>query len=404
MRLKVALIGAGRRAQQSHLKVLNQLRKDRIDFTAVCDINPDTVEPISRQYKVNGYTNIREMTAKEKIDVCIVTVPADAHHSVSCYLSQQGIHHLVETPIAPYVDLAKLMIETAHKHQVKLEISENFPYMPVELMTMEVIRAGIIGKVGRVYRLFSTTGYHGISVINERAGGKPVKVHSLQHVYPVEPYVDTMQRKYDKEGLEFGAIHYDNGAMGIFMCGNKNSALGRNKLVGFEVDGSRGVIVTNGNQGSLGGEEVRFAPDEELARGGGTKSAFYEREYQEMEGEKVIQRMWVDLPDGRTIQWHNPFARYAIPEILVSVAYMQESIFQAVEHNNTLLYTPERALTDMEIGVAMRHSIGLDGAGVALPVTIRDDDKQKMRQSFLEKYGKDPYDIEGLIDVNFPRL
>jgi len=40
------------------------------------------------------------------------------------------------------------------------------------------------------------------------------------------------------------------------MVGNKNSCLGRNKIVGFETCGERGTIITNGNQGAAGVENV----------------------------------------------------------------------------------------------------------------------------------------------------
>ncbi|MEF3308069.1 Gfo/Idh/MocA family oxidoreductase [Paenibacillus sp. GYB004] len=404
MRLRVGLVGAGRRAQQSHLKVLHELRKDRLDFVAVCDLHEDTVRTITEQYQVAGYTNLRAMVAKERLDICIVTVPADAHHSVSCYLSSQGIHQLVETPIASHPLLAKQMIDAADQHQVKLEISENFPFMPVERMTMELIRAGVIGEIGRVYRLFSTTGYHGISVINERTGGTPIKINSLDHSFPVVPYKDRMQRTFEQEGLEFGVIRYDNEAMAIFMVGNKNSALGRNKLVGFEADGSRGAIITNGNQGAIGGEEVRVALEDRLQQGGETATVLYQREYADMEDVSVLQRMWVDLPDGRMVQWSNPFARYALPELLVSVAYMHDSLLQAVEVGKPLLYTAARAKTDMEILLAMRYSARRDGAPVSLPLQMEAQEEEELTRQFMKRYGKGPFDVEGLLEISFPRL
>lgn len=404
MTLKVGLIGAGRRAQSTHLKVLEELRKDRIVFAAVCDINPETVNSVAKRYRVNGYTNVRDMIAKEKLDVCIVTVPIDAHHSISCLLSENGIHQLVETPIATHPILAQYMIDTAQKNGVKLEISENFPSMPVELMSMEILRSKALGEVGRIYRLFSTMFYHGVSVMNERSGGNPIKVHSLKHEFPVIPYTDKANRTFDKEELEYGAIYYDNGAMGIFMVGNKNSALGRNKLVGFEVDCEKGVLITNGNQGALGGEEVRIVTKETLANGGRTISVPFQREYAEIGNTKVIQRMWVDLPDIGRLSWENAFGKYSLEESIVPVAYMHESIYSAIESNAPLVYTPERAKLDLEILLAMEYSSARDGAGVSLPLQLDPDEEHKLKESFQSKYGRDPFDIEGLVDISFPRV
>ena len=68
----------------------------------------------------------------EKPDVCDVVVPAQLHHVVSCYLSRAGVHHNVETGLAPTLGLMDVMIETAAQHNVKLKTSENFPFIPVE--------------------------------------------------------------------------------------------------------------------------------------------------------------------------------------------------------------------------------------------------------------------------------
>lgn len=401
--LNVGLIGAGRRAHATHLKVLEQFGKDRINFTAVCDINPKTVQSVSEKYNVRGYTNLRDMIASEKLDVCIVTVPEDAHHSVSCFLSQNGIHHLMETPIAPHPILAQLMIDTAAKHGVKLGVAENFPSMPVEQMSLKVLRSNALGQVGRIYRLFSTVWYHGIAVMNDRAGGNPVKVHSVDHSFPVVPYKDGSNRTFDKEELEFGIIYYDNGVMGIFLVGNKNSALGRNKLVGFETDCAKGILITNGNQSRLGGEEIRVATEASLADGGKTESAFYQREYKEIDGVQTIQKMWVDVPEYGTITWENEFADYALPENVVSVAYMQDSMYKAIERNEPLRYTPEQAKREMEIILATKYSAARDGAGVTLPLQLEPHEEEQLKQYFINRYGKDLYDIDGLIDISFPR-
>ena len=187
-RLKYALIGCGRRGR-THLATTAEL-KDTFEVVAVCDAHPESAEEGAAQLGVRAYTDVRELVDKEKLDVCDVVVPAELHHVVSCYLSSRGIHHNVETPLAPTLGLMDMMIEAAEKHGVTLQTSENFPFVPVEQFVCTVIRSGAIGPVHKSYRLFSTTGYHGLAAIRCRMDAKPIAVSSVSHTMPVVPYTD----------------------------------------------------------------------------------------------------------------------------------------------------------------------------------------------------------------------
>ena len=399
-RLKYALIGYGRRGR-SHLETAAAL-KETFEIVAVCDAHRSSAEEGAARFNVSSYTDVREMVDREKPDVCDVVVPAELHHVVSCYLSSCGIHHNVETPLAPTLGLMDLMIETATKHDVKLQTSENFPFVPVEQFVCKLIRENVIGPVHKCYRLFSTTGYHGLAVIRCRLDATPVAVSSISHMMPVVPYADHANRNFDTESLEFYAVDFDNGGIGIAMVGNKNNRLGRNPLVGFETCGERGTIVTNGNQSASGGETVNVCTAEDIAkRAGQARTYEFQREH---DTSNALKRIFVALPEelGGTIAWENPYLEAGLQERNISLATMLDGIGRAVREDIGPLWTGEMGRADQEMVLAARRSIRMNRQPVALPLPPDPSEEEAFDQNFEKRFGVHPReDLEKALAVNF---
>ena len=399
-RLKYALIGCGRRGQ-AHIQAVAAL-KDLYEVVAVCDAHAGSAQQAAGKLGVTAYTDIRKLADSQKIDVCDVVVPGDLHHAVSCYLSTRGIHHNVETPLAPTLGLMDLMIEAAKKHNVKLQTSENFPFTAVEQFACKAIQAGAIGKVHRTYRLFSTTGYHGLASICLRMGARPLSVSSIGHSMPVAPYVDYMKRDFSSDVLEFYAIGFEGGGLAIAMVGNKNGCLGRNKLAGFESCGERGTIITNGNQGATGGETINTCTDEELARRAGEAVSYpFEREFT---ASKTLKRIWADLPKalGGCIEWTNPFCNTALPEGSISLATMLSGLARAVHENGPPLWPGENGRSDQEMMIAGQRSICADRKPISLPLKPDPKEEEAFDREFEQRFGACPReDAERVLQISF---
>jgi len=398
--LNYALIGCGRRGK-SHLETVVEM-KDTFNVVAVCDAHPQSAEEAAARIGVKAYTDVRQLIAHEKLDVCDVVVPAELHHIVSCYLSEHGIHHNVETPLAPTLGLMDMMIKMAKEHGVKLQTSENFPFLPVEQFVCKLIRSGAIGHVHKCYRLFSTTGYHGLAAIRCRMDAEPIAVSSIGHTMPVVPYVDGAKRNFSTEGLEFYCIDFDNGGIGIAMVGNKNGCLGRNRLVGFETCGERGTIITNGNQGASGGETVNVCTDEDIAqRSGLAKTYEFQREYTES---NTLKRIWVDLPAslGGTIEWSNPYHQTIISEGNISLATLLDSLARAVREDVSPSWPGENGRADQEMVLAAHRSIQANRQPISLPLLPDPSEEESFDRNFEDRFGVHPRRyLDKALDVNF---
>ena len=398
-RLKYALIGHGRRGA-GHLSTAATL-KDSFEVVAVCDAHQESAEAGGEKVGTKAYTDVRKMLDETSPDVCDVVVPMPLHHVVSCYLSRRGISHNVETGLAPTLGLMDMMIDDAAENGVKLQTSENFPFVPVEQFVYKLIQEGVIGNVHKCHRLFSTTGYHGLAAIRYRMDAVPTKVSSIGHTMPVASYVDRAKRDHNRENLEFYAVDFDNGGLGIAMVGNKNSCLGRNKLVGFETCGERGTIITNGNQGATGGETVNVCTDEDLLNGGRAQTYEFQREYNE---DKTLRRIFVELPAslGGIIEWVNPYQGTAISETGISLATMLDGIACAVREDTQPLWTGKMGRADQEMVIAAHRSIQTHRQPIQLPLEPDPAEEDAFDRDFEVQFGVHPReDIEKALQVNF---
>lgn len=399
-RLKYALIGHGRRGS-AHLSTAAALN-NTYQIVAVCDAHQESAEAGAASVGVKAYTDVRKMIDDTSPDVCDVVVPVQLHHIVSCYLSRRGISHNVETGLSSTLGLMDMMIEDAAENDVKLQTSENFPFVPVEQFVCKLIQEDVIGKVHKCYRLFSTTGYHGLAAIRCRMNARPTSVSSIGHSMPVTPYVDRAKRDFSEEGLEFYAIDFDNGGLGIAMVGNKNGCLGRNKLVGFETCGERGTIITNGNQGASGGETVNVCTDEDISQNSGRARTYeFQRDYDE---NKVLQRIYVELPEtlGGTIEWQNPYRNTQISEGGISLATMLDGIATSVRENTQPIWTGEMGRSDQEMVIARYRSVQNNRQPIQLPLQPDPEEEAAFDRNFEKQFGVHPReDIEKALQVNF---
>lgn len=399
-RLRYALIGHGRRGA-AHLSTASIL-KDTFEVVAVCDAHRESAEAGAAKVSVKAYTDVQKLVDEISPDVCDVVVPAPLHHTVSCYLSRCGIPHNVETGLAPTLGLMDMMITDAAENGVKLQTSENFPFVPVEQFVCKLIQEGVIGDAHKCYRLFSTTGYHGLAAIRCRMNAAPMSVSSIGHTMPVAPYVDRAKRDFSKENLEFYAIDFDNGGIGIAMVGNKNGCLGRNKLVGFETCGERGTIITNGNQSASGGETVNVCTDDDLIQNAGRAQTYeFQREYSES---GTLRRIFVELPPslGGTVEWVNPYQHTTLPESGISLATMLDGIARAVREDTQPLWTGEMGRADQEMVIAAHRSIQTNRQPIQLPLSPDPAEEDAFDRSFEERFGVHPREnIEEALRVNF---
>ncbi|MCY4413132.1 MAG: Gfo/Idh/MocA family oxidoreductase [Caldilineaceae bacterium] len=396
-KLKLALIGLGRRGRSSHLPIYPKL-KDVFEFVAVCDKEEEVLREVAEEYGVNAYTSVRDLVEGEELDVVDVVVPGDAHHPICCFLADAGINIIVETPVSVTRPMTDMMIEAAARNNVKLEVAENYHRVPMARFQAKVIDSGVIGEVGRIYRIFHEGGYHGMSMLRLLAGSPPKSILGVTHVTDVVPIIDRMKRHHSQENCSTSFLEFENGAAATMIYSNVIHArsLGRKNIGIAQIDGTRGAIVEN----------TVYFTDPETYQDGAIAAAYEpQRAFIEVEGRQVLESISLELP-GQEIVWENPYAHLGVGENNgrgVDMADQLMSIANAVLHDIEPTYGVQEARLDQEMSLAASESALMDKQPLAFPLRTPSEAEERIQERFKETYGYDYTDTEPLLDVFYPR-
>jgi predicted dehydrogenase len=127
--LKVAVIGTGALGRH-HARLYADLAiKGRVDFIGVYDKDHDRAVAIAQNYSVTAFRSLENLIARSEA-VSIVT-PTVTHCEVAIQCLEAGCDVLVEKPIAPTLEEARRMVETAHRTGRQLQVGHVERFNPV---------------------------------------------------------------------------------------------------------------------------------------------------------------------------------------------------------------------------------------------------------------------------------
>ncbi|MEH6453274.1 MAG: Gfo/Idh/MocA family oxidoreductase, partial [Psychromonas sp.] len=126
--MKVAIVGLGDIAQKAHLPVLTQLENIEL---VLCTRNKNTLERLSKQYRIKQvYQDYRDLI-KAKIDAVMIHSSTASHPEIAAFFLQHGIPTFVDKPLADNSATCEKLYEIAEKHQQPLYIGFNRRFIPL---------------------------------------------------------------------------------------------------------------------------------------------------------------------------------------------------------------------------------------------------------------------------------
>jgi len=174
-RLRIGVIGVGRRGFGTHVKSLVRLRElgVKVDVAGVCD-----VYSVYRDQAVNyvksetglqpkTYGDYREMLADDSIDAVAIATPDHWHAKQTIDALQAGKHVYCEKPMTHTVQEANAVLEAWEKSKRVLQVGVQSTSSPVWDMIREKINAGELGKVVQFQTESSRNSSAGMSRHNE---------------------------------------------------------------------------------------------------------------------------------------------------------------------------------------------------------------------------------------------
>ncbi len=180
------MVGLGAMGQH-HARLYSQLN---CNLVAVADVNPERAREIGEKYHTKYYSDYRDLLSK--VEAVTIAVPTTLHHSVAMDFLREGIHCLVEKPIAFSLSEADDMIEAAERNRAKLAIGHIERFNPAVEKLKEIVDEGTLGnllilstrRVGPLVSRIRDVGViidsatHDIGVIRYLVNKEPVSVFS----------------------------------------------------------------------------------------------------------------------------------------------------------------------------------------------------------------------------------
>jgi predicted dehydrogenase len=135
MPLRVAVVGVGYLGRH-HARILSTL--PGVELTAVVDINASRAAEIAATYGTRAFTDVAGL--RGEVDAVTVAVPTAVHHEVALPFLRDGIHALVEKPMAGSLAEADAMIEAAHRASAVLAVGQTERFNPAVAAARPLLR------------------------------------------------------------------------------------------------------------------------------------------------------------------------------------------------------------------------------------------------------------------------
>lgn len=238
------------------------------DLAVLCD-TPDRAPRFADQFGFAAATgDWRALCADPGVDVVSITTPNGLHHPMALTAIRHGKHVWCEKPMALTLAQAEEMTEAAARAGVVTMVGYNYLKNPAFTHARRLIGEGTLGRVfqfrGWVDEDYQADpdlpwtwraklaeaglgalgdiGTHLVSLAEATMGPIDSLVADMQTVYPTRPLPDGSGRaSVENEDAASVLLRFRSGAQGSMVI--SRSAWGRKSRLGFEVHGSRGMIV-----------------------------------------------------------------------------------------------------------------------------------------------------------------
>ncbi|HWB83669.1 MAG TPA: Gfo/Idh/MocA family oxidoreductase [Bryobacteraceae bacterium] len=150
-KLRGVTIGAGYFALFQHEA---WSRIPEVEIVAVCDQVEDKARAMQQQFGIaKSYTRWEEMLEQEKPDFADIITPPVTHEEMCAFAARRGIHVICQKPLAPTLEEATRIVETARAAGVRFMVHENWRWQPWYRKIKEIQSSGTIGEFTHVHVL-----------------------------------------------------------------------------------------------------------------------------------------------------------------------------------------------------------------------------------------------------------
>jgi predicted dehydrogenase len=130
-KVRVGVVGVGSLGQH-HARIYGEL--DEVEFVGIYDADGDRAAEMAAAHGAHAFDSLEALAAE--VDAASVVVPTHLHREVAGVLLEQGLHLLVEKPIAATTQEAEELVDMAQARNLILQVGHIERFNPV-LSTLE---------------------------------------------------------------------------------------------------------------------------------------------------------------------------------------------------------------------------------------------------------------------------
>lgn len=187
-KISVAVIGTGNMGKH-HVRVYSEL--PGAELVAVCDSDEQKANEIAEKFGCMAYTDYTKMLDIEEIDAVSISVPTKFHKDIALKCIENGLHVLIEKPIADTVENAQKIIDQAKARDVRLMVGHIERFNPAvqelkrmidsrelgEVNTIVARRVGVYPPQIKDANVIIDLAIHDIDIFNYLLGRGPLKIN-----------------------------------------------------------------------------------------------------------------------------------------------------------------------------------------------------------------------------------
>ncbi|MBK9165055.1 MAG: Gfo/Idh/MocA family oxidoreductase [Acidobacteria bacterium] len=147
-KLRAAAIGVGSLGRH-HARNYSELGKEgRLEYVGACDVDAATAEKMSAEHGGSALTDWRELL--DRVDLVSIATPTETHCEIACAFLENGVHVLVEKPIATSLAEADRMIAAAEGSGAKLMVGQLERFNPAMVSLRPHVTKPLYFEIHRV--------------------------------------------------------------------------------------------------------------------------------------------------------------------------------------------------------------------------------------------------------------
>lgn len=147
--LRVGIVGAGNISTKAHIPAWRSL--DGVArIVAIADPTPERLTLGAERAGLgaaDAHADPRELLARPDVEVVDLCTPQYLRPDLAIAAAEAGKHILSEKPLATTPRDAQAMVDAARANGLRLGVVHNFLFFPEVARTLELIRAGAVGRV-----------------------------------------------------------------------------------------------------------------------------------------------------------------------------------------------------------------------------------------------------------------